>query len=632
LQKKLEEKLRQLGEEPAQELMVSIDRLKRKLQTDRIGILIDNLEPALESSGVLISAHRGYVELLRVLTDPMVKSLTLITSRERLHEQSISVRHYPLHGLDVVTWEQFFQGCEIEGSSEAVNCLQYAYGGNAKAMDLLSSIIVQDYAGNAEAYWQENKDNLLIEQDLEDLVAGQFVRLYEHDPDAYKLLCRMGCYRYQDVATVSLDGVLCLLWDVLEADQKRVIKRLQERSLVEYEKQEFWLHPVIRSKAIEYLRQMEDWREANDKARSFWTESVSTIRTNHDAKKAIEAYAHSMEIKDFISAASILIKHRVNSLGKRETLARSFYKLGFLKSITNSIDPVLGELSSGYPRAKLTHAKAAVHWLLGDIHTSIQYCAEAIEMATQLLDELSRVSDHDSEILIRAEEKSEELKLEEVKINSLLTMSLCSIGFWELKKSLNYLNQATSICNRVNPVKYLPSVLFYIAFVKANLNDEKERQEALEISNQLYQGIVGNTIPDWATAYRLHYLGLAYKQLGELDRAFEIHRKAISHAEKSLHIHAKYKNISGLGQCFRKRGSFEESIRCHSEALDFFREIGAQFDVARVSFQMGLTYQEMEQIDRSQEYFEIAINFFEKIEAPKRVQLIEEAIFGFRPG
>lgn len=55
----LEEKLRQLGEEPGREFFVSLDRLKRRLQGDsqsdpyrnRLGILIDNLEPALDPNG-----------------------------------------------------------------------------------------------------------------------------------------------------------------------------------------------------------------------------------------------------------------------------------------------------------------------------------------------------------------------------------------------------------------------------------------------------------------------------------------------------------------------------------------------------------------------------------------------------
>jgi len=264
----IEEKLRQLGEEPGREFLVSIDRLKRKLQSDRIGILIDNLEPALDSAGKFIEPHRRYVELLRVLADPSVRSLTLITSRERLNEYSISVHPYLLRELSLEAWKQFFLNrFRIQDSEKkefrdsnilALTNLQNAYGGNAKAMDILCGVILTDYAGDIAAYWDANQHDLLIERALEDLVVGQFDRLQQLDPDAYKLLCRMGCYRYQDVPTVPIEGLLCLLWDVPGNRQRRVVKALQERSLIDCKDGEFWLHPVIRGEAIGRLRASED--------------------------------------------------------------------------------------------------------------------------------------------------------------------------------------------------------------------------------------------------------------------------------------------------------------------------------------------------------------------------------------
>ncbi|MEB3193475.1 MAG: AAA family ATPase, partial [Snowella sp.] len=77
----LEQCLRSLGEEPGRDFLVSLTRLKEKLQTEAMGVLIDNIEPALDGSGRLIEAHRRYLELLRILSDPTVKSITLITSR-----------------------------------------------------------------------------------------------------------------------------------------------------------------------------------------------------------------------------------------------------------------------------------------------------------------------------------------------------------------------------------------------------------------------------------------------------------------------------------------------------------------------------------------------------------------------
>ncbi|MBD2020729.1 NB-ARC domain-containing protein, partial [Leptolyngbya sp. FACHB-36] len=86
----VEEWLKQdFEQEPGSEFGVSLGRLKRQLHQRRVGILIDNLEPALDSEGRLIAFHRQYVELLRVLADARVQSVTLITSRDRLCEPDL---------------------------------------------------------------------------------------------------------------------------------------------------------------------------------------------------------------------------------------------------------------------------------------------------------------------------------------------------------------------------------------------------------------------------------------------------------------------------------------------------------------------------------------------------------------
>ncbi|MEG4213429.1 NB-ARC domain-containing protein [Microcoleus sp. S13_B4] len=81
-------------EEPGREFWEMLRRLKRQLQTRKIGVLIDNLEPALDGQGRFIEPHGRYVELLRVLADANVLSVTLITSRDRLCEPDINVAHY----------------------------------------------------------------------------------------------------------------------------------------------------------------------------------------------------------------------------------------------------------------------------------------------------------------------------------------------------------------------------------------------------------------------------------------------------------------------------------------------------------------------------------------------------------
>jgi transcriptional regulator with XRE-family HTH domain/GTPase SAR1 family protein len=285
----LEEKLLQLGEQPAREFMVSLDRFKQKLQNQPIGILIDNLEPALtlDGSGQFLPDYRSYLELLRVLSDYSLKSITLITSREPLHEPSITIDSYKLEGLSVEAWQEYFnyQKIEINIEDNFLKEIRDAFGGNAKAMDVISKIIRQENDSNLAQYWIKNKEDLLINPTLENLIKEQFKRLQNINIFAYNLLCRMGCFRYQDVPSIPLEGLKCLLWDGEKREQK-IINCLKDRGLIEFENNQYWLHPVIRAEAIERLRNSENWEKANTKAAEFWIESAKIFETREDAKKS----------------------------------------------------------------------------------------------------------------------------------------------------------------------------------------------------------------------------------------------------------------------------------------------------------------------------------------------------------
>jgi len=197
---------RHFQEEAGRELGSTLGRLRQKLRDSpkRVGILIDNLESALDQVGRFVQDHRRYVELLRVLTDPLVNAVTLITSREHLREVGIhNLEHYLLKSLDQDAWQQFFNYHQIQSDPSTLQKLHTTYNGNAKAMKILRSAIQADFAGDLTAYCQ-TQGELFFERDLEDLVITQFDRLQRLDCNAYNLLCRLGCYRYQDVATIGI--------------------------------------------------------------------------------------------------------------------------------------------------------------------------------------------------------------------------------------------------------------------------------------------------------------------------------------------------------------------------------------------------------------------------------------------
>ena len=603
---------RDFNEEPGRELWINLQRLKRKLrdETRRIGILIDNLEPALDKHGQFLDSRRPYVELLRVLADPAVESLTLITSRERLCEAGIEVNFYLLKGLDESAWRQFFASRNINPQTLALSEMCTAYGGNAKAMQIISGAILTDFEGDIDAYWRTTKEDLLIEPELENLVVSQFNRLQEIDAEAYRLLCRLGCYRYQDVFWVPIEGLLCLLWDVPELERRRVVNRLCDRSLVEYRKGKYWLHSVILVEAIARLRLSGEWETANRKAADFWTNSVNSVRNTTDALKALEAYYHYVVIEDFEQAADVIIRQRNNKWGTHESLVRSFYKRGLLKPITAAITQILNQLNPGYRRAKLYHSLGAVCWLSGEIHSSIRYCEQSREIALQCLQSMPlENNDNDS---------CTKLKL--IEINSLLTIGICQMGFWELEEAVKTLIRVTQLCQEVDYDKYAPSALFYLGFLNSCL---RRYPQALEIANYLNNRLPEQGLPSWVTEYRLCYLALTYKNLGEIEKALDIYNQVISYTENSPFAQAKTNALNGLAQLHREQGNLETALDFHREAISVLNEIGAKCDLAEAYYQLALTNQKMGEVVQSRENCEKAIALFTEMQAPRQVEKVQ---------
>jgi hypothetical protein len=245
-------------EEPDQDFSIMLDQLREKLQTYRVGVLIDNLEPALNEKGKFIEAHHRYIELLRVLADPFVQSITLITSREKLNESRAKVKAYELSGLEEEAWRDFLSRRDIDTDSPAFKEMHKAYGGNAKAMEILCGVIQADYESDLSAYWQDYKNDLLLNFELKDLVASQLDRLHKLDKDAHKLLCRFGYYRRQNIFHATIDGLLCLVCDVPEGQRRRVVESLKQRYLIEFHKGAYWLHPVIQAEARARLKTTEE--------------------------------------------------------------------------------------------------------------------------------------------------------------------------------------------------------------------------------------------------------------------------------------------------------------------------------------------------------------------------------------
>ncbi len=503
-------------------------------------------------------------------------------------------------------WQEFFiRRLNVISAVEKidVNTLQAIhkyYGGNAKAMEILSSAIQQDYDSDIKAYWQANQKYLPSEGELEDLVNCQFQRLAKQNLAAYNLLCRLGCYRYQDVATVPLEGIFSLLWDVPEREQMKTVNILRDRSLIEFSKGEYWLHPVIRAEAVSKLKKSDDWEKANRQAAQFWTESVETIKNEEDAFQAFEAYHHYLEVNDIDAASLVITNNRENSWDEDETLGTSFYRLGLLQKMILAINSLVTKISCQDTLMKITNILGDIYWLIGDLKQGIKYHQLSGEVAHKV-------------------------NKKRYEAFSTYNQGLCYIDYFELNIAVDCFKQTILLTQGDKDIEkfYMFECSFCLSFLKSSLGLQEEARALLS----QYWHLVGKVkASSWNQGYSLLFIGQTYKNLGQLTEAFEIYHRAIKYAEESNYTQVKAKSLTGLAELYRLQKEFTTALSHHTESIEMLDKIGAKCDLAEAYFQLALTYQDMEEIAKSRENFEQAIQLFKNIPAPKQIERVQQAI------
>ncbi len=602
----IEEKLRQLGEEPGRDFNVSLERLKSKLQTQEMGVLIDNIEPGLDGKGQFIKPHRQYVELLRIFNDEKIKGITLITSREELHEPSIKVCNYKLEGLSLEAWQEYFNYKKVKTNTEKNELVEIhkAFGGNAKAMDVICQAIITDFEGDLEQYWLKNQENLLIESTLENLIKEQFKRLKEINlNDAYNLLCRMGCYRYQDVPTVPELGLISLLWDVSDKKQhQKIIKVLKERGLVEFNKGEYWLHPVIREEAIERLKNSKDWETANIKAAEFWTESVKTVETVKDALTAFEAYHHYLEINNYQLAASIIVKARTIQWQskKDEQLGRAFFRLGLLQPMKLAIIQIVNKLEDSYNLGQIYNILGDICWSVGDLHKAIEFHEKSRQIAVNF-------------------------SVKYLEIVSFFNIGLCYIDMGEIEIAITFFEKCLLIIEEPIDKRHTITCFYSLAFLNACLGF---KEKSFDFVDKVLKELDTTGWTTWSIGYRDLFLGKTYTKLMKLDKSFSIYMKAINFANQSNYPLVKAIGLTGIAELYRIQNDLTTALDHHQESIEILEKIDAKCDLAEAYFQLALTYQKMGDQTNSETYFNKALNLWGKdqIDAPKQIERVLDAM------
>ncbi|HEY9849165.1 MAG TPA: tetratricopeptide repeat protein [Leptolyngbyaceae cyanobacterium] len=607
----VEEWLKQdFGQEPGSELGISLGRLKHQLHQQRIGILIDNLEPALDSEGRLLPLHRSYVELLRVLTDARVQSVTVITSRDRLCEPDLAVEHYRLPRLDLTAWQTFFSR-RLATDVPTLEQMHRAYGGNAKVMGILCGAIQEDFDGKMAAYWQENQQDLLATQDLKNLVVSQIDRLQALDPAAYKLLCRLGCYRYQEIPNIPSEGLLCLLWDVPASRRRQVITSLRNRSLVESEQGKYWLHPAIQAEAIARLRASSDWEVTHRKAGEFWTTQVLTIETIQDALQALEAHYHYIEIQDFEAAGNVILKSRTNQWRQFLPLGSTLYRMGLLQPVLAAITQVIPNIESTPKKSELYNILGDLYWITGRIQEAIACQEKTISLVSTAQQNLSTSN----------ASKHTLYYLRMLEVDSLLSIGLYQLDLWELETAAGLFQQVIDLAQNTAHHPWAEKASVCLALVNSYLGLS---DAAYTLAEETYQSIETHSLikQTGRFAYFIQILGQTYTNLGDFERAQAMYSRALEFAEESHYTQVKAKTLNGLAELYRRQNALDTALEYHQQAIALLDTIGAICDLANAYLQLGLTYEAIGRSQLCEETLNKALQLFGQMQAIKQVERV----------
>lgn len=598
---------RDFNDEPGLEFGISLGRLRRHLQQQRVGVLVDNLEPALDAQGRLIEPHRHYVELLRVLTEGHSPTVTLITSRDRICEPSLNITPYRLPGLDITAWQQFF---ETEEHASSLTQMHHAYGGNAKAMRVLRGTVQEDYDGDLKAYWQEHRQDLLVTADLKHLVVNQVERLQHQAPNAYRLFCRLGCYRYQTLATIPKAALTALLWDVPTEERRQAIRALRHRSLVEYHKGQYWLHPVMQAEAIIRLRRSGEWEPANRAAAQYWTDSITTITQPQEALQALEAYHHYGAIEDWGAAAQVILNSRQNQWNQYLSLGSMLYRLGLHQALITELPRLLEQVGNQADFSELYNILGDFYWTAGRIHDAIASQKQARELALQRYP--------------TAETAHQKYYVRMLEVDALLSLGLYHIDLWELDTAADWFERLVAISTQTEHQRWAEKASLCLALV----NSYRGHPTAQSLADAAYERLLQDPsqVSVGRLAYFMQILGQTYVNLNCYTQAQIILQQVRTHLATSGYTQIQAKTLMSLAEIHRQQGEFTAALEQQQQALELLQSIGAQCDLAEAWFQLGATYQKRQRSDRSQHCYEQAVQLFTGMRATQQVAKVTKRL------
>ena len=319
-----------------------------------------------------------------------------------------------------------------------------------------------------------------------------------------------------------------------------------------------------------------------------------------------------VQIYDFDNACNVLLQRRRTDWAEADPLGRSLYRLGFLDQGISILKSCITEITSQYKLSGLTNILGVMLWIKGSMSDSIDNHLISGKNALKCVE--SNLSNGLNETPFP--------EANDLYCSSLLNLGLCYMSLWELKKSLSHFDKLHLVASKFNHFRYVVGSNFCRSFIYSCID---RTDEAKELAYFVRNRIQSDILVAWGTGYRLIFLALTYKNLKQMDLAYEMYLQAINFSQSSQYTQVLGLAKIGIAEIHRSENFFEQSLSSHAESIKILYSIGAKCDLAEAYFQLGLTYQVMRKPDQAQEYKAKALKLFEDMEAPKQCDRVNKA-------
>ncbi|PSN14576.1 NB-ARC domain-containing protein, partial [filamentous cyanobacterium CCP5] len=458
--------------------------------------------------------------------------------------------------------------------------------------------------------------DLLGPVDLKNLVESQIRRLRALDPDAYRLFCRLGVYRYQDVPTIPWESVQCLMADIPGPRHQAIATSLRNRSLLECRQGRYGLHPVVRAGALAQLtadaQDFAEWELAHRAAACCWSDSIQRIATLDDAIQAFEAYYHYVAIGDYGAAARVILHSRDNQWQQFLPLGSTLYRMGLVQPVTDAITAILDHIAAENADAsELANILGDLYWIQGRLGDAIACQQNAMAIAqTCLHAEFPDSTTHRWYYLTM------------LVVDSQLSLGLYHLDLWDLEAAATWFSQVIATATGTRHQPWADKATTCLALV---LSCQGDRTAAKTLADNVIEQVRGRG-QSGRHAFFVQLLGHTYINLGDLDTAESLFDAAIQAAEAGHYLQIKANALVGLGRMKSQRGDLAEAVEDCRSAIALLDEVGAHGDLAAAYLQYALTLaHQPEQAADAETFLYKALELFQAIPAPQQVARAQKA-------